>query len=149
MVNHPARRRRGLTFLEILITLVMVSLVAGSIFQLMNTATRAAYRGGDESLATQYGAEIIETIRGAPFGTFKADERPLTPEMIFKEHNIPEGVDIANYDPRFSIEATVSPVEPYSPREMKKVKVVVSWISRQSKQPRNSVFVTLYTPAIK
>jgi hypothetical protein len=74
----------------------------------------------------------------------------MSPEQIFLEHNIPEGVDIGKYQSRFGIEATVSPVEGYSPRKMKQVKVVVTWRDRSNKsRPKSAIFATFYTPAVK
>lgn len=141
--------RRGMSMVEVLITLVLITSVIGAIFMALTQGTRRIYRGGDETQATIYASEIIETIRGAPFGVFQANDQPMTPAQIFNEHNIPEGVDISSYPRRFRIEATVSAVEPYSPDKLKQVKVVVSWDDRASKLPKSAVFVTFYTPAVK
>lgn len=141
--------RRGMTLVEILLTMVMITLVVGAIFTTARQGTMHVYRGGDETLATIYAAEIIETIRGAPFSTFAANGQPMTPEQVFQEHNIPEGVDISQYPPRFRIEATVSPVEPYSPSKIKHVKVIVNWDDRASQKTKSAIFNTFYTPAIK
>ncbi len=138
-----------MTMVEVLITLVMVTITIGAIFTALSQGTRIAYRGGDESLATVYATGIIETIRGAPFGTFEANEQPMNLEQVFNEHNIPAGVDLSEYPSRFQFEATVSPVEGYSPSRMKQVKLVVSWSDRATKKTKSAVFVTFYTPAVK
>lgn len=149
MTPVPLRRRKAMSMVEVLITLVMVASAFGASFMALSQGTRQVYRGGDETLATIYASEIIETIRGAPYGLFQANDQPMNPQQIFNEHNIPEGVDISQYSERFGIEATVSTVEGYSPRKMKQVKVVVSWKDRVTKKPKNAVFVTFYSPAVK
>lgn len=138
--------RRGLTMVEILITLVVIVAILGPIFLQMRLGTARVYRGGDETLATMYAAEIIETIRGAPYGVFAPNEQEMTPEQIFKEHNIPEGTDISKYHERFTIRAKVSPVEGYDPLDMKKIEVTVTWEDRTTKRPKSAVLATFYTP---
>lgn len=142
-------RRRGMTLVEILLTMVLITLVVGAIFTTARQGTIQVYRGGDETLATIYAAEIVETIRGAPFATFAANGQPMTPEQIFREHNIPEGVDISQYPDRFRLEATVGPAEPYAPTKMKHIKVIVNWDDRASGNTKSAIFNTFYTPAIK
>jgi type II secretory pathway pseudopilin PulG len=140
------RNRRAMTMVEVLVTLVVIVSIIGPIFAALHQATRRVYRGGDETLATIYGREVLETIRGAPYTAFSPNDQPMNPEQIFREHNIPEGVDISKYPDRYSIEATVSPVEGYHPTEMKRVKVVVAWNDRTTKKPKNAVFATFYRP---
>lgn len=139
-------RRAGLTIVEVLLTLVLVAGVLGPIFVLMSTGTKRGYRGGDETLATLYATEIVETIRGAPFGAFQANDQPMSLQQIFNEHNVQEGIDISKYEPRFSIQATVSAIPDYDPRDMKKIEVLVGWKDRATGQDKSVVLATFYTP---
>ncbi len=140
------RSRRAMTVIEVMVTLVVVVAVIGQIFVLLRQGFLRVYRGGDETLATVYASEILETIRGAPYAAFAPNGQEMTPEQIFKEHNIPEGTELENYDPRFVITARVSPIEGYDPRDMKKIEVTVTWDDRSTKKPKSAVLVTFYTP---
>lgn len=142
-----ATGRRGLTLVEVLVTLVLIVSAIAAIFVVLQTATRRSYRAGEETLATIYASDIMEAIRGAPYGAFPANGQDMTPRQVFQEHNIPESSDLATYDEQFSILARVSPVEPYDPSEMKKIEVVVSWESRPAGTPKNATLVTFYRPS--
>lgn len=143
---RPSSSRGAFTILEILFGLVLFSLLFGAFMLLSRQGVLQIYKGGDETLATIYASEILETIRGAPFNAFPANDLPMNLEQIFREHNVPEGVEFENYVEYMNVEAKVSPVPGYDPAKIKQVQVVVAWNDRANNDlPKNVRLITFYT----
>jgi len=154
MNNKKAFKSRGMTLVEVLITLALVVSIFAPIMSMISLGTLKAYRGGDRTIATIYTNDLLEIIRGAPYGAFLANDQWMTLKQVLYEHNIPTGYFIEKYDERFSLRAKVSEVEGYPARKIKWVTVECQWKKRikskkQDEQERvNSiVLISAYTPA--
>ena len=146
--------RKGMTLVEILITLAIVVSIFAPIMSMISLGTLKAFRGGDRTIATIYTNDLIEIIRGAPYGAFSANDQWMNLQQVLYEHNIPTGYMIEKYDDRFSLRAKVSEVEGYPPGKIKWVTVECQWKKRtkrkdnQGQEVVNSItLISAYTPA--
>lgn len=148
-------KKQGMTLVEILITLAIVVTIFAPIMSMISLSTLKAYRGGDRTVATIYANDLLEIIRGAPYGAFIANDQWMTLKQVLYEHNIPTGYFIEKYDDRFSLRAKVTKVEGYPARKIKWVTVECQWKRRtkgktkseDGKELANSIaLISAYTP---
>ncbi len=147
---HLNANRRGMTLVEVLVTLAVITTLFLPIIIMMQTGTMRVYRSGDETLATIYATDMIEIIRGAPFLAFLPDGHWMDLREIFVENagRLPSGYDPSRYDPRFIIKVKIAPAgKEYSADSIRMVRVVVQWNQRNTKRPRQREIATFYTPA--
>jgi hypothetical protein len=154
MVFRPTTSRsprRGLTMVEILVTLVVVTFLFIPIFSLIQLAQKMGLRGGDESLATVYAADVIELVRGGPYEAFFKDggnpDKALPLNEVFARSNFFKGYDWEKYDKRFHITVSVSAAGDIEPAKMKQVVVEVAWDDKVTQKPRGIKLATFYSPA--
>lgn len=152
MVCRPTiTSARALTMVEILVTLVVVTLLFGPIFVLIQSSHLRTLRGGDESIATIYAADVIELVRGGPFEAFfkegGAPEKALPLKDVFARSNFFKGYDSEKYDKRFAITVDVGPAGELEPSKMKQVVVHVAWKDKVTKKPVEIKIATFYPPA--
>jgi len=147
----PRGSRAGFTIIEILITLVLVTLLFIPIVQLMQLGTKRVYRGGDETLATIYAADIIELIRGGPYEAFyengQKEEKGLDLKEVFGRSPFFKGYDPSSYIDRFTIAVDVGPAGEIPPKKLKQVRVTVAWKERTTENPKSIKMVTFYSPS--
>lgn len=143
--------RRALTMVEILVTLVVVTLLFGPIFVLIQTSHLRTLRGGDESIATIYAADVIELVRGGPYEAFfkegGAAEKGVLLKDVFSRSNFFKGYDAEKYDKRFAITVDIGPAGELEPSKMKQVVVHVAWKDKVTKKPIEIKVATFYPPA--
>lgn len=146
--SRQLRAARGLTIVEILVTLVIIGIVFGGIFGAVFMGTKQVYWGGDETLATIYGSDIIEVVRGAPYDAFfwKDEELNMTMADLFNKHPIPQRDDLTKYDSRFTILVDVTAAGDLPPAAMKMVRVRVQWKDKQTEARKEIKLVTFYGP---
>lgn len=144
-----------MTLVEVLITLAIVVTIFAPIMSVISLSTLKAYRGGDRTIATIYTNDLLEIIRGAPYGAFAAKDQWMTLKQVLYEHNIPTGYFIEKYDERFTLRAKVTKMEGYPARKIKWVTVECQWKRRiktrenkkDGKEMANSiVLISAYTP---
>jgi prepilin-type N-terminal cleavage/methylation domain-containing protein len=148
--------RRGMTLLEILLTLVIISILFVPILNLIQQGSKRSYRGGDMTLATIYAADIMELIRGGPYEAFFPDgekeDKDLTLKEVFGRSNFFKGYDPENYkSDRFEIRVDVGPAGKLSPKKMKQARIKIQWSERDPgrKDPiKHEIrMVCFYSPA--
>lgn len=155
MVCRPttsrSRVRRGLTMVEILVTLVVVTFLFIPIFSLIQMSHLRSLRGGDETIATVYAADIIELVRGGPYEAFFKDgatpDKMLPLNEAFARSNFFKGYDAEKYDKRFHITVDVGPAGDIEPSKMKCVVVHVAWDDKLTKDTKAIKLATFYSPA--
>lgn len=144
-------RTEGLTLVEILVTLVVVTLLAGPIFAVIQFSHLRTLRGGDESIATVYAADVIELVRGGPYEAFfkegAAPEKDLPLKEVFSRSNFFKGYDAEKYDRRFTITVDVGPAGELEPAKMKCIVVKVAWKDKVTKDRIKIKLATFYSPA--
>ena len=143
--------RRALSMVEILVTLVVVTLLFGPIFTLIQWSHLRTLRGGDESIATVYAADVIELVRGGPYESFFKDggtpEKDLPLKDVFSRSNFFKGYDAEKYDKRFTILVDVGPAGDLEPSKMKQIIVKVGWKDKATKTDKVIKLATFYSPA--
>lgn len=145
--------KRGLSIVEVLVTLVVVTLLFGPIFLLLQTSHLRTLRGGDETIATIYATDVIELVRGGPYEAFYKDgaaaEKDIPLKDVFARSNFFKGYDYSKYDQRFTITVDVGPAGELEPSKMKQVVVRVNWEDKVTKKPAKPgvVMATFYSPA--
>ena len=153
MACPSTRRRRGLSIVEILVTLVVVTLLFGPIFALLQSSHRRTLRGGDETIATIYAADVIELVRGGPYEAFFKDggnpDKDVPLKEVFARSNFFKGYDYSKYDDRFTITVDVGPAGELEPSKMKQVTVKVTWEDKVTKSLTTNpvILATFYSPA--
>ena len=138
---------------EILVTLVIVTLLFGPIFGMLISAHRRTLRGGDETIAVVYAADVIELVRGGPFEAFYKDgqtpDKDLELKDVFSRSNFFKGYDVEKYDKRFHITVDVGAAGELEAAKMKQVTVKVSWEDKVTKRTTDHgvILCTFYSPA--
>lgn len=137
---------------EVLITLVVVTLLFGPIFSLLQGSHRRTLRGGNETIATIYAADVIELVRGGPYEAFYKDggapDKDVPLKEVFARSNFFKGYDYSKYDARFNVTVSVAAAGELEPSKMKMVTVRVDWEDKVTKKPANPVVLaTYYSPA--
>ncbi len=145
-MRHEGYRRKGMTIVEILVTLVIIGASFTPIIGMLSMSTHKIYWGGDETHATILASDILEVIRGAPYDAFfwKDEEVGMTLQDIFKKHPIPQTHDLDKYDSRFTIIADVTAAGDLPPSQLKRVKVIVTWKDKKTDKPRSIALVSFY-----
>ena len=139
--------------MEILVTLVIVTLLFGPIFTLLTESHRRTLRGGDDTIGTIYATDVIELVRGGPFEAFYKDgatpEKDLPLKEVFARSNFFKGYDATKYDDRFTITVDVGPAGELEPSKMKQVVVHVTWTDKVTKKLTTQAvtLATFYSPA--
>ncbi len=140
-----------MSLIEILVALAVVVTIFTPIIALVSMATIRAYRGGDDTVATIYGNDVLEIIRGAPYEAFMPNDQWMNMQQILYEHNIPTGYELEKYEKRFVVAAKVSEVEGYPPTLMKQITVEVKFPPRKKRPKKDEfrtiVLTTFYTPS--
>jgi hypothetical protein len=151
MVCRPISNERGLTLVEILVTLVVVTFLFVPIFALIQMGHLGSLRGGDETIATVYAADIIELVRGGPYEAFFKDgatpDKGLPLKDVFARSNFFKGYDAEKYSERFHVTVDVGPAGDLEPSKMKQVIVYVAWDDKVTKKPKGIKLATFYSPA--
>lgn len=147
----PSKPRHGLTMVEILVTLVVVTFLFVPIFTLIQFSHLRALRGGEETIATVYAADIIELVRGGPYEAFFKDggtpDKMLPLNEVFARSNFFKGYDWEKYDKKFHITVDVGAAGDIEPSKMKQVIVHVAWDDKMTKRPLSIKLATFYSPA--
>lgn len=138
---------------EILVTLVVISMLFIPMFAMLQSGSRRTLRGGDASLATVYGCDVIELVRGGPYEAFFKDgaqeEKDLPLRDVFGRSNFFKGYDSSKYDARFTITVDVGKAGDLDPAKMKQVTVKVNWLDKVTNKPTAAPvkLITFYSPA--
>jgi hypothetical protein len=144
-------RVRGMSIVEVLVTLVVVTMLFMPIFLLITQSHRRALRGGDETIATVYATDVIELVRGGPYDAFFPEagspETNLDLRTVFGRSNYFRGYDASRYDDRFTITVDVGRAGEMDPRKLKEVKVKVAWRDKVSNERKAIKVVTFYSSA--
>lgn len=153
MACRPTRNDRGMSMVEILVTLAVVTLMFGPIFTMLQSSHLRTVRGGDETIATVYAADVIELVRGGPYEAFFKDggtpDKDVPLKDVFARSNFFKGYDYEKYDKRFTITVDVGPAGELEPAKMKMVTVKVTWEDKVTKKATAApvIMATYYSPA--
>ena len=141
-----------MTMVEVLVTMVIIVLLFGPVFGLIQQGHKRTLRGGDQTIAVIYAADVLELIRGGPYDAFYKDgsqpEQNLDLKTVFSRSAFFKGYDPAKYDARFDIRVDVGAAGDVPASKLKQVTVWVSWIDKLTKRPARPIkMVTFYSPA--